>query len=69
MNSIDFNLECSQCHRKVGVATAIGGTMNIVSLQICCISCLPQRLKQLESEGFNQAAIDSARKWMGKVRK
>ncbi len=60
----DYNLNCSQCGKKVGVLSLIGGTMNVMSFQICCMECLPKRLRELRKQNYNPAEIKSVGEWM-----
>jgi len=66
MNVQDFNLTCSQCGKKVGVVTVIGGTMNIATVEVCCMECLPARLERLDQEGYDPEELRSVKEWMEK---
>ncbi|KKK48061.1 hypothetical protein LCGC14_3148880 [marine sediment metagenome] len=39
--------------------------MNVANKEICCLSCLPERLKEMEKRGYDQALIDRIGRWMG----
>ena len=64
MNTQDVKLNCSQCGKKVGVVTIMGGTMNVMSTPMCCMDCLPKRLEKLEEENYNPTILESIRSWM-----
>lgn len=64
MNKQDVKLNCSECGRKIGAATLFDGTMNVTSIQACCLACLPKRLNKLEKEGYDPEVIKSFRKWL-----
>ena len=63
MNIEDYKMCCSRCGKGVGILSLMGGTINATPY-ICCIECLPSRLKDLERQGYNPKEIESVRKWM-----
>ena len=65
MNVRETKVECSKCHKKIGLLVeVIGGTNHTISQSLTCMDCLPQTLKAAEGRKYNPAIIREIRQWM-----
>lgn len=68
MDVLEWELNCSQCGKKIGIASIFQvGVSHIANIKMCCIECLPARLNQLEQEGYNKEEIAKFREWINEV--
>lgn len=62
----DYTIKCSRCGGKMGIVSLVyfGVPHNTGLDEGCCIKCLPERIKELEAEGYNVDSVKQIKDWL-----